>query len=60
MTSNSKRFNRIADHVAGIWLLRSSDLSRFIEFVFANVIFDTEKVKIVIIKLPWPISAIGF
>ena len=44
MTSNSKWFNRIADHVAGICLLRASDLSRFIEFIFA-VIFDTQKVK---------------
>ena len=45
MTSNSKWFNCIADHVAGICLLTASDLSRFIEFIFANVIFDTQKVK---------------
>ena len=50
MTSNSKWFNRITDHKAGIWLLRVSNLSRFIEFVFPNAIFDTQKVKIVIIK----------
>ena len=45
MTSNSKWFNCTADHVAGICLLTASDLSRFIEFIFANVIFDTQKVK---------------
>ena len=46
----SKWFNRIADHVAVICLLRASDLSGVIEFVFANAIFDTQKVKIKIIK----------
>ena len=50
MTSNSKWFSCIADHVAGIRLLRVSDLSRYIDFVFADVIFDTQKVKIAIIK----------
>ena len=50
LTSNSKWFNHIVDHVAGICLLRASDLSKFIEFVFAKVIFDTQKVKIVIMK----------
>ena len=50
MTSNSKWFSCIADHVAGIGLLRVPDPSRYIDFVFADVIFDTQKVKIVIIK----------
>ena len=50
MTSNSKWFNRITDHKAGICLLRVSNLSRFIEFGFPNAIFDTQAVKIVIIK----------
>ena len=50
MTSNWKWFNCIADHVARIGLLRASDLSRYIEFVFADVNFDTQKVKIVFIE----------
>ena len=50
MASNSKWFNRIVGHVAGICLLRASNLSRFIEFILANAIFDTQKVKIVIVK----------